>query len=72
MDTVITQVYTQLVREHRVSADDIAFIPRVREEFVSQSQRLLGMEVEEETLLRRLHGLRKQSKLPRLSDILAV
>jgi len=71
MDSVITQVYVEMVRQHGASVDDILVTPELREEFLSHSRRSLGNDVEEETLLRRLHNLRKQSKLPRSGDLLA-
>lgn len=71
MDSVITQVYVEIVREHEASVDDILVTPQLRQEFLSHSRQSLGNDVDEETLLRRLHNLRKQSRLPRSSDILA-
>lgn len=71
MDRVIIQVYVEMVRQHGASVDDILVTPELREEFLSHSRQSLGNDVEEETLLRRLHNLRKQSKLPRSGDLLA-
>jgi hypothetical protein len=71
MDSVITQVYVEMVREHEASVDDILVTPQLREEFLSHSRKSLGNDVEEETLLRRLHNLRKQSRLPKSRDLMA-
>jgi len=71
MDPVITEVYVEMARSHGASVDDILVEPELREEFLSNSRRVLGSEVGESVLLRRLQNLRKRSKLPRSSDILA-
>ena len=71
MDPVITDVYVEMVRTHGASVDDILVEPELRQEFLSNSRVLLGTDFGESVLLRRLHNLRKQSKLPRSGDILA-
>ena len=71
MDPVITEVYVEMVCSRGASVDDILVEPELREEFLSNSRRVLGSEVGEAVLLRRLQNLRKQSKLPRSNDILA-
>ena len=71
MDPVITAVYVEMVRTRGASVDDILVEPELRQEFLSNSRVLLGTDVNESVLLRRLHNLRKQSKLPRSGDIQA-
>ena len=71
MDSILVAVYKQMVRLHKCSADDILVDPKLRQEFLSNSRFLLGKDVEEVTLLRRLHNLRKRSKLPRATDLIA-
>lgn len=71
MDPVITDVYVEMVRTHGASVDDILVEPELRAEFLSNCRRLIGTDVGETVLLRRLQNLRKRSKLPRSGDILA-
>jgi len=71
MDQILIDIYKQMVRVHKSSVDDILVNPELREEFLSNSRSLLGKETDEQTLLRRLHNLRKRSRLPRSGDLLA-
>ncbi len=71
IDHTLKAVYARIVRDHGASVDDILVDPALREQFLSNSREFLGTDVGEETLLRRLQNLRKQSKLPRSGDILA-
>jgi hypothetical protein len=71
MDVTLVDIYKQMVRLHKCSVDDILVDPNLRQEFLSNSRSRLGSDMAEETLLRRLSNLRKRSKLPRASDLIA-
>jgi hypothetical protein len=60
-----------MVRQSGASVDDILVDPHLREEFLAHCRQSLATDTSEEAILRRLQNLRKQSKLPRSSDILA-
>ena len=47
MDPVITAVDVEMVRSHGANVDDVLVEPELREEFLSNSRRVLGSEVGE-------------------------
>ena len=71
MDPILIAAYERIVRRHGASVDDILVDPDLREEFLAHCRQSLAADTSEVAILRRLHNLRKQSKLPRSSDILA-
>ena len=71
MDPILIAAYVRVVREHGASVDDILVDPDLRREFLAHVRLSVGGDAAEEPILRRLHNLRKQSRLPRSSDILA-
>lgn len=71
MDPMLIAAYVRMVREHGASVDDILVDPELRQEFLSHVRLSVGADAAEEAILRRLHNLRKRSRLPRSSDILA-
>jgi hypothetical protein len=66
-DQLLIEVYTAILQRHRVSVDELIATPHIRDEFLQQSQSLMGP-IAERDLLLRLVSLRKRSRLPRLSD----
>jgi hypothetical protein len=71
MDDILIDVYRQLVQQRRVSAEDILEDPELRNTFLNETRRSLG-DLPERQLLHRLSYLRKQRRLPRSRDIVAV
>jgi hypothetical protein len=70
VDPILIAAYVRMVRQHGASVDDILVDPQLREEFLAHCRLSLAPDTSEESILRRLHNLRKQSKLPRSNDIL--
>jgi hypothetical protein len=71
VDSILIAACVRMVRQHGASVDDILVDPQLREEFLSHCRLSLAAGTSEEAILRRLHNLRKQSKLPRSGVILA-
>jgi hypothetical protein len=69
-DDVLVEIYRQLVRVYRCSAEDILEDPNLRTEYLTQTRQRLGA-LPEHALLHRLSYLRKQRRLPRSRDISA-
>ena len=67
-DTVLIEIYGQMLDELDCSVDDILEAPKYRDEFLLKCQSRFGC-VPEYELLHRLVYLRKRSRLPRSRDI---
>lgn len=70
MDTTIITVFTRMALSHGCSADDILETPELREEFLTETRRVLG-HLPEQQLLHRLTTLRKARRLPKSRDLRA-
>jgi hypothetical protein len=68
MDSTLIQVFTQMAMQHGSTVDDILETPELREEFLVNSRSHLGL-LPEQTLLHRLSGLRKSSRLPKTREL---
>lgn len=71
MDDALINVYCELVRLTRASAEDILEDPELRNRFLVEVRRSLGEHLPERQLLHRLSYLRKSRRLPRSRDIMA-
>lgn len=67
-DLAIIQAYVRTLRVIRVSADELVCTPEARELFLGFAREAAGTTILERTLLMRLLGLRKRSRLPRFAD----
>ena len=72
MDQAIIATYSSLVLQHQSSAEDILEDPMLRGLFLAGVRQSVGETTPERDLLHRLSSLRKQSRLPRSRDILAI
>ena len=70
MDEVVVNAYRHMVQVYNCSAEDILEDPKLREEYLEQTRRVLG-NLPERQLLHKLSYLRKQRRLPRSRDIKA-
>ncbi len=67
----LIEVYSDIVRRRRCSLDEIIVRMTLRNEFLADSQDLLGQGSDEEDLLWELLRLRKKGDLPSKDDVLA-
>ncbi len=65
MDTVLIEVYRDMLHAYGCIADDILCQPALRQEFLNKSRSILIGDRPEYDLLKRLVNLRKNSKLSR-------
>ncbi len=72
MDEFIIGVYRTMAAAHRCSAEDILEDPDLRVPFLTRIREGVGRDVPERQALHRLSYLRKQRRLPRRRDLMAV
>jgi hypothetical protein len=68
MESVLINVFTCMALSRGCSVDDILETPELREEFLTETRRVLG-HLPEQQLLHRLTSLRKARRLPRSRDV---